>query len=72
MSFSMSALVDSVDPDDCNRRIFELAKTIDRALQDIFKLISLPSPPNETKPLQPAEQPAVLVAVHSAVPVQRI
>ena len=43
----MSALVDSVDPDDCNRRIFELAKTIDRALQDIFKLL-----PEETKPLQ--------------------
>ena len=43
----MSALVDSVHPDDCNRRIFELAKTIDRALQDIFKLL-----PEETKPLQ--------------------
>ena len=47
VSLAMSAFVDSVDPDDCNRRIFELAKTIDRALQGIFKLL-----PEETKPLQ--------------------
>ena len=47
MSLAMPALVDSVHPDDCNRRIFELAKTIDRALQGIFKLL-----PEETKPLQ--------------------